>query len=1382
MTKLRFDYPDGSKTNNTILYQCQSATLASDDFEQGWGHYTPRGAYSYLYSGTDYSHNGNQAAQISYKDISGNNSSFSLTNPIDIDTPGYNSLRIEFWFNSNNFYEGQNWFLDYYNGTKWQTRREYRAILGSFAPEKNTDSLYKCADQLFFHDTVWINESMYRFPTNMNIRFRSDTDYSYSYVYIDQIYINASTIDPPLYTSTQSYTLLGVYNYSIWCRDINGNTNSSVKTQFTVLEDITPPQITNILVTPSIAIQGVPVNVTCNVQDNAKLQDIRIFITDPNDNTVDYSIITNKINPDKYYYIQLYYTIGTYDFYIWAKDVNNNIITSETYSFEITNCPPLLSNEAPSNRSNNIVLNPPLSVTINHHTNDNVEWWISISTSEAGPWEQIAHDNLVNGNGVMTTATTTFQDYYTRYYWKVEATDGTDTTIKIYSFVTESINTAVNLITPYIVTTPMVDLTTSGSPTLNDVTLLYRYSNDNVTWSAQTPGNIGNAVVPTYDYEWDNNYGHIMDAIRLGTSEYYLIAYQGESSDGYLCTIHVWNNSGLIQQSVVDVWEHDTTDGGYDSIVHVAGDVYAITYRDASPTARQIVFTVNVDDANGDITNAAIDTQMLTYQGYECNIVHANDNIYAVAYREASTNDGFIETISIDSSGNIGDSVIDSIEFNGTDGYYPKMTMIDSDTVAIVYQGTGTDGYLVTYDISSTGDITNTWADQWEFDTANGGTPNIIHINGNVYAIAFEDSSGDGQIKTVTIANTGMITKSWIDTLEFDTADAGYQYLFHVAYNVYGVSYQGTSADGYICTMTIDNNGTISNTIIDSLEFDTSDNVWYATVIPISGNYFLIVYETTGNDGMSHIVEINTDQVPGDISSILTFYEWDTNTGALVDAIRLGTSEYYLIAYQGESSDGYLCTIHVWNNSGLIQQSVVDVWEHDTTDGGYDSIVHVAGDVYAITYRDASPTARQIVFTVNVDDANGDITNAAIDTQMLTYQGYECNIVHANDNIYAVAYREASTNDGFIETISIDSSGNIGDSVIDSIEFNGTDGYYPKMTMIDSDTVAIVYQGTGTDGYLVTYDISSTGDITNTWADQWEFDTANGGTPNIIHINGNVYAIAFEDSSGDGQIKTVTIANTGMITKSWIDTLEFDTADAGYQYLFHVAYNVYGVSYQGTSADGYICTMTIDNNGTISNTIIDSLEFDTSDNVWYATVIPISGNYFLIVYEGTDYDGICHTVEINTDAGWKVWTNESDPDTTSPWSWDFNFPNGFGYYQFFSIGSKTGIPIETEPHKADAKCYYYNIPPTVSDIPDQTITGGSSFTTIDLDNYVTDENPDSSITWTYSGNTALTINITAHIATITYTAGWTGSETITFTAADTGGLSDSDDATFTVNT
>ena len=93
-----------------------------------------------------------------------------------------------------------------------------------------------------------------------------------------------------------------------------------------------------------------------------------------------------------------------------------------------------------------------------------------------------------------------------------------------------------------------------------------------------------------------------------------------------------------------------------------------------------------------------------------------------------------------------------------------------------------------------------------------------------------------------------------------------------------------------------------------------------------------------------------------------------------------------------------------------------------------------------------------------------------------------------------------------------------------------------------------------------------------------------------------------------------------------------------------------------------------------------------------------------------------------------------------------------------------------------------NDPPVVTNIPDQTVAEGSTFTTIALDNYVSDvDNTDAQMTWTYSGNSQLTVSIVNRVATITIpNVDWYGSETITFKATDPGGLWDDDPATFTV--
>jgi hypothetical protein len=54
---------------------------------------------------------------------------------------------------------------------------------------------------------------------------------------------------------------------------------------------------------------------------------------------------------------------------------------------------------------------------------------------------------------------------------------------------------------------------------------------------------------------------------------------------------------------------------------------------------------------------------------------------------------------------------------------------------------------------------------------------------------------------------------------------------------------------------------------------------------------------------------------------------------------------------------------------------------------------------------------------------------------------------------------------------------------------------------------------------------------------------------------------------------------------------------------------------------------------------------------------------------------------------WTIW-NGTNPDENCPWSWNFDFPNSTGYYEFYSIGKKLGSSDETSPSSADTKCYY----------------------------------------------------------------------------------------------
>ena len=358
----------------------------------------------------------------------------------------------------------------------------------------------------------------------------------------------------------------------------------------------------------------------------------------------------------------------------------------------------------------------------------------------------------------------------------------------------------------------------------------------------------------------------------------------------------------------------------------------------------------------------------------------------------------------------IGDirGIIDSLDFDLYGGLLPKIIRVSGTTYAIAYQGYRNDGYLVTISIEATGAITGV-IDSLEFDTSNGAHPWIIHIAGDVYAIAYVGPSGNGTIKTLIIQSDGAVG-AVIDTFAYDSGPSVIEpVIVNISGNVYAVFYGGPDNDGWLKTITINSDGTIGG-IIDSLEFDTAYGV-YSDPIHIGGSVWAVAYTANAIFGPGRLKTISIAS-NGIIGAIMSSYDYDGNQTSAPDIIQV-SGGIYAIAYGGPGRHGWLKTVSIVGGS---IGAVIDSTEFEAVYGCNPWIVHIADDVYAIAYD--GPDGDGWLKTVDINGSGvigGEVSALEYDQANGRYQS----MIHVSGNIYAIAYLGPG-NDGWLKTVDIE--------------------------------------------------------------------------------------------------------------------------------------------------------------------------------------------------------------------------------------------------------------------------------------------------------------------------------------------------------------------------
>jgi hypothetical protein len=222
---------------------------------------------------------------------------------------------------------------------------------------------------------------------------------------------------------------------------------------------------------------------------STSLSIVNVTIADPDGNAMDWSIQTspnignnsgNGANNGSIYCGVSGLAVDTT--YYWYVNVTDGILSvNETNNFT-TNYVPIITLITPSpNGTTNIGVQPLCSIWVNDTEGDvlNVTW----ATNASGSWVNLYTNNSVIANSTIGYQFTQFDNYSKIYYWSVYVNDSYSNISSWFYFTTVSIDTSINSISPYDINSLPYAINVTGSSNLNNVTLWYRYSSDNSTWS-----------------------------------------------------------------------------------------------------------------------------------------------------------------------------------------------------------------------------------------------------------------------------------------------------------------------------------------------------------------------------------------------------------------------------------------------------------------------------------------------------------------------------------------------------------------------------------------------------------------------------------------------------------------------------------------------------------------------------------------------------------------------------------------------------------------------------------------------------------------------------------------------------------------------------------
>lgn len=357
------------------------------------------------------------------------------------------------------------------------------------------------------------------------------------------------------------------------------------------------------------------------------------------------------------------------------------------------------------------------------------------------------------------------------------------------------------------------------------------------------------------------------------------------------------------------------------------------------------------------------------------------------------------------------------------------------------------------------------------------------------------------------------------DTLEYDTVEGRYNRIIKRSNTIAVILYQDTNDDQKVVTVEVNAAGAITNTVKDTLIFNGNAASLLSIAERTPGIYVCygqMDLDAGGSNLFAATISVGTaGELPVGIIDELNF-----STGALYDSSITYLTGSIMVGADGTSGGQQFIRTFTVSEAGAIGAAEIESYRFITNTTRDCDICRVSSTVVAIVTTDSGGELKLWTFTVS---GGGNISTPETDGLVIAASGSKGEIINVSGNIFAIAY-EGPGGDGFLATIDIDSSGNIGGSVIDLYEFEISLCYSPSLVKISDTIVVVAYHGPVSPGYARTIEIDAAGNITDPYLDTITYEAVESEWEDVCFMQGNIYLIAFKNGDGDAFVVSVDIS------------------------------------------------------------------------------------------------------------------------------------------------------------------------------------------------------------------------------------------------------------------